>query len=105
MLLKPFPMGAPPGAMFGHQLPELLGVIHLFQMGEFVDDNVVNDRLRCHYQLPIEAKVALIGAATPAGPLASYEKSLIGEPQTSAQCACPLLHQLCGLYPVPLLHQ
>ena len=77
MFLEPSFMLAPVGTMFSHQFPELLRVIHLFQVGKLVDYDVVNDRLRCHCQPPVEAKVALLGAATPASSLSSYDKSVI----------------------------
>ena len=57
-------------------------------MGKLMDDDVVNDRLRCHYELPVKAKVAFVGAATPTGLLPSYENSAIGEPQASACLLC-----------------
>ena len=38
MFLEPFFMLAPLGTMFIHQFPELLRVIHLFQVGKLMDD-------------------------------------------------------------------
>lgn len=69
-----------------------------------MDDDVVNDRLRCHHELPVKAKVAFMGTTTPTGLLPPYDNSVIGEPQASAQFVYPLLYQFRGLHPIPLLH-
>jgi len=103
MILEPFFVLTPLGTMFSYQFPESLCVIHLFQMGKLMDDDVVNDRLRGHYKLPVKAKVAFIGAATPTGLLPSYENSVIGEPQASTQFVRPLLYQFRSLHSIPLL--
>ena len=47
-------------------------MVHLFQMGKLMDDNVVNDRLRHHQELPVEVEIAFPGAATPTSLRSSY---------------------------------
>ena len=55
-------MIVPFGAVLGYQFPELLRVIHFFQVGKLMDDNVVDDGLRYHHELPVEVEVAFPGA-------------------------------------------
>ena len=80
MFLEPSFMLAPLGTMFRHQFPELLRVIHLFQVGKLMDDNVVNNKLRCHHELPVKVEITFPGAATPAGLSSSYSQPTVGNP-------------------------
>jgi hypothetical protein len=72
-------------------------------MGELMDDDVVNDRLRCHYQLQLEAEVAFVGAASPTGLLASYDNLAVGKPQARTCLLRLSSYEFGSLRPVPLL--
>ena len=100
---EPFPVLAPLRTVFIHYCPELLCMVHLFQVGKLMDDDVVNDRHRRHQELPVKAEIAFAGAATPAGLLPPYDKPIVTNAQSSAQFVCSLLYQLCSLHPIPLL--
>ena len=84
MVLEPSFVLAPSGTMFGYQLPESPCVIHLFQVGKFMDDDVVDDWLWHHYEPPVEVQVSFLGAATPTSPRSSDAQSAIGDSQSRA---------------------
>ncbi len=78
MFLEPSFTLAPLRTMFSHQFLELLRVIHLFQVGKLMDDKVVNNRLRCHHELPVKVEIIFPRAATPAGLSSSYSQPTVG---------------------------
>ena len=53
-------------------------------MGEFMDDNVVDDRLRRHDEFPIQVDVAFLGAATPSSLRPPYTQPIVGSPEPVA---------------------
>ena len=54
-------------------LPELGGVVHDGEVGEFVDYDVVYEGGFCHGDAPVEADAAVGGAASPTPALVAYE--------------------------------
>jgi hypothetical protein len=52
-----------------HLTPEAGGMIHLHQVGEFVQADVITDEVRGLDQAPVERDRAVPGTGTPAGPL------------------------------------
>jgi hypothetical protein len=66
MNLEPFSVPAPLGTVLAHNMPELLGVVHLLHMGKLMDNNIVYDWLRHHKELPVEVEITFLGAAAPA---------------------------------------
>jgi hypothetical protein len=59
-------------------------MIHLFQVGKLMNDDILNDRLRRHDELPVEVEVAFMGAATPTSLHPSYGQAAIFDPQPTA---------------------
>jgi hypothetical protein len=103
MVSEPFLVLAPPRAMLRYQLPKLLRVIHFFQVHELMCDDIVNNRLRCHYELPVKAKVTFVGAASPTSLLPPYDKPVVGKPKSSAQLLCLCPYKFGSLHAIPSL--
>lgn len=53
-------------------MPEVLGMIHVGEMTEFVNDHVIQYLLWCEYQPVIKGKCATGGTASPAAFLVAY---------------------------------
>jgi len=54
-----------PGEMAFHNVPESFRMVHLDQMRKFMNDDVIDDVLRCLYQPPVQPDLAFGIAATP----------------------------------------
>src|ERR1041385_6621731 len=67
VLAEPEAAHAVVGAPGGDDGPELLRVVHLFQVRQLVDDEVIEDRRRRQEHAPVEVQVAVAGAAAPQG--------------------------------------
>src|ERR1035437_9999594 len=52
--------------MLLHQIPEAAGMVHLAEMRQLVNYDIVDDRLRSHDELPVEVEIALLRATAPA---------------------------------------
>lgn len=62
-----------------YKIPELSGVIELFKVTEFVDDDVVGEMRREAQNAVTEIEIAALGAATPACFLIAHGDVSIGE--------------------------
>lgn len=54
------------GHRLGDERPELRGVVLVGEVGEFVDDDVLDEGGSQHHGAPVEAECAVGGAASPA---------------------------------------
>lgn len=54
MVPQPLPMQLAGRIILGHQRPKVLAVIHLLQMAQLMDDDIVYNLLRSHNQSPVK---------------------------------------------------
>ena len=69
MVPQPLPMQLAGRIILGHQRPKVLAVIHLLQVAQLMDDDIINHCIWRHHQPPVEVDIAEAGAAAPAGGL------------------------------------
>lgn len=62
----------------GNLVPEGVGMIHIGQMAELVDNDVVGDLGRRHHKPVIKRQSTRLGAASPTGFLISDGNSFVG---------------------------
>ena len=55
--------------VFGYQSPKSSGMIAMYKMCEFVDEDVVNHCWLVVHEMPVKIEIALISAAAPTGRL------------------------------------
>src|SRR6185503_14315648 len=65
VVAQPLPVRLVVGAVFGDVGPEAGRVVHLAQVGELVDHEVVEHLRRRHDDAPVEVEIADLGAAAP----------------------------------------
>lgn len=62
----------------GNLVPEGFGMVHIGQMAELVDNDVVYDRRRSHHKPVVKRQSTRLGAASPTGFLISDGNFCIG---------------------------
>lgn len=62
-----------------HDMIEGFGMIHLYPVGEFVNDNIIYDLLGGKDEPPVEVQVAKAAAASPAGLLFADRDAVVGD--------------------------
>ena len=77
--VEPFFGGGIVGAGGLDEVPEFAGVVHLAQVHEFVEDEVIADGGGCLNQAPVQRDGALRGTGTPAGVLVADEDAADGD--------------------------
>lgn len=84
MFFQPFAAFPVIGEDGFHALPESFGVIHMFQMAEFMDYHVVKYSRGSQHKAPVEGKGPAAAAASPAGFLIAYGNGGIAVPDQVA---------------------
>ncbi len=78
VLTKPAPVCSMVRYHAGNLVPKGVGMVHIGQMAELVDNDVVNDLGRRHHKPVIKRQSTRLGAASPTGFLISDGNFCIG---------------------------
>ena len=57
---KPFSVTTPFGAVLSYDLPEILRMVHLFQVSELVNDDVLDNGHWHSHKFPVEVQIAFL---------------------------------------------
>ena len=79
-----------------YSLPEGGGVIHMRQMTEFMNDDIIQNSRGCKHKTPVEGESALGAAASPAGLLVPYGDAIVSAAGELAEIGCSLREVFLG---------
>lgn len=102
MVPEPFSVELALWVMPGYQGPKVLAVIHLPQMAQLMDDDIVYNLLRSHNQPPVKVQVLEGGAAAPPGGLVLDKEPVKAKASLVAPIGSPLRDILLSPPAIPL---
>lgn len=78
VVLQPFAQLSVIGQNHFNSIPECFGVVHLFSVAQFMDNDIIQNPGRRQHKPPVKIQISFGRAASPAGFLVPYRDGTMG---------------------------